>query len=69
MAAQLGQPQPRGAAGSGAVLIRVQSTWDICAVQKGVTACDMGLAPAKAEQAGPSGCLEAQYFLLTVVSG
>lgn len=62
-------------AGCGAVLTRVQSTWDICAMQKGVTAWDVGLTPATAaqgraaEQAGPSECLEEQHFLPTVVSG
>lgn len=65
----------RAEAGCGAVCTRVQSTWDTWAMQKGVTAWDMGLTPARAaqdraaEQAGPSGCLEAQHFLPTMVSG
>lgn len=57
------------------MLTRVQSAWDICAMQRRVTACDMGLTPARAaqgreaEQAEPSGCLGAQNFLLTMVFG
>lgn len=57
------------------MLTRVQSAWDICAMQRRVTACDMGLTPARAaqgreaDQAEPSGRLEAQNFLPTMVFG
>ena len=57
------------------MLTRVQSAWDIHAMQRRVTAHDMGLTPARAaqdreaEQAGPSRRLEAQNFLPTMVFG
>lgn len=48
------------------MLTRVQSAWDICAMQRRVTACDMDSTADRAaqgreaEQAEPSGRLEAQ---------
>lgn len=58
-----------------AVLTGVQSAWYIHAMQRRVTAHDMGLTPYRAaqgreaEQARPSGRLEAWNFLPTGVFG
>ena len=57
------------------VLTRVQSAWHTHTMQRRVTARDMGLIPVtaaqgrEAEQAGLSGCSEAQNFLPIVVFG